>query len=275
MPTRCNEARRGNTFTIFGANGFVGSNLSQFLEEQGYTVNRVPRDGIICDYPGHIVYCIGMTADFRNRPLDTVEAHVSKLKKVIEENSFNSFTFLSSTRLYNGKSSKEFEPLTVSPENMNDLYNISKICGESLTLNHGYNVPSRVIRLSNVVGPNEGQRDTFLGQIIRASRTGVLKLQDHIQFEKDYIYIDDVVKFIYGVVTRELSGIFNCSSGKNISHKTWITELEKFYEFELVQNDQAQLRKSINIYNSRTDYKLKNFVDPLSKITHIINGENT
>jgi len=274
MPTRCTQASRSNTFTIFGANGFVGSNLSKFLEEQGCIVNRVPRDGVICDNPGHIIYCIGMTADFRNRPFDTVEAHVSKLKKVVEQNSFNSLTYLSSTRLYNAGSSKESEPLTVSPEKIDDLYNISKICGENLTLNHGYNVPSRVIRLSNVVGPNEGQRDTFLGQIIRASRTGVLKLQDHIQYEKDYIYINDVVRFIYEVVTRDLHGIFNCSSGKNISHNTWITELEKFYEFELIQNDEAQLRKSINIYNSRTDYKLKNFVNPLSKITQIINGEN-
>jgi len=34
--------------------------------------------------PGHVIYCIGLTADFRQKPFETIEAHVSKLAEVAQ-----------------------------------------------------------------------------------------------------------------------------------------------------------------------------------------------
>jgi len=49
---------------------------------------------------GHIIYCIGITADFRRRPHDTITAHVTKLQEVLTRTSFESLVYLSSTRVY-------------------------------------------------------------------------------------------------------------------------------------------------------------------------------
>ncbi len=49
---------------------------------------------------GHAFYCIGLTADFRSRPFETIEAHCGLLKEVLSGSRFSSFVYLSSTRVY-------------------------------------------------------------------------------------------------------------------------------------------------------------------------------
>ena len=67
--------------TVLGAGGFIGGALVARLIAEGRPVDPVTRD----DLPallsarrpaGDVIYCIGLTADFRTRPLDTAEAHV-------------------------------------------------------------------------------------------------------------------------------------------------------------------------------------------------------
>ena len=49
---------------------------------------------------GHVIDCIGLTGDFRVRPLDTAEAHVGLVARCLAELQFDSFLLLSSTRVY-------------------------------------------------------------------------------------------------------------------------------------------------------------------------------
>ncbi len=71
--------------TVFGANGFVGRALVQHLEEQGYPVRAVTRgDASWRDTDlGHAFYTVGLTADFRSRPFETIDAHVSLLTRIL------------------------------------------------------------------------------------------------------------------------------------------------------------------------------------------------
>src|ERR1041384_6411865 len=66
--------------TVLGASGFIGSHLLARLRKlklqcQGVGRNNPLPDGNL----GNAVYCIGVTADFRSRLFDTVDAHVCKL----------------------------------------------------------------------------------------------------------------------------------------------------------------------------------------------------
>ena len=64
---------------IIGGAGFIGRHLKQRLEELKIDYFN-PARGETLDRPlGDVVYCIGLTADFRSRPCDTIDAHVCAL----------------------------------------------------------------------------------------------------------------------------------------------------------------------------------------------------
>src|ERR1043166_5646069 len=103
--SRSREGPRTNLmFTIFGAGGWIGSALARRLTSSGQEVRAVFRD----NWPpgdealGHVIYAIGLTADFRERPLATAQAHVGTLTRALEFSRFKSFLYLSSTRVYQG-----------------------------------------------------------------------------------------------------------------------------------------------------------------------------
>src|SRR6476659_903845 len=90
-------------FTVLGAGGLIGSRLATSLARAGHEVFAPPRDHELNGEPlGHVIYAIGVTADFRTRPFDTVAAHVCQLQKVLSEGHFDSLLYLSSTRVYQG-----------------------------------------------------------------------------------------------------------------------------------------------------------------------------
>ena len=89
-------------FTIFGSRGFIGSNLLQKLKHSNvecYTPD-IHNNEILKENLGHVIYAIGLTADFRERQFDTVEAHVCLLHDLLKNATFDSFLYLSSTRVY-------------------------------------------------------------------------------------------------------------------------------------------------------------------------------
>jgi len=80
-----------NRCTVLGGQGFIGRHLTRYLRGLGYEV-WVPDREALDDYLkmpettlGEVFYCIGLTADFRARPFDTVRAHVSLLADVLEQ----------------------------------------------------------------------------------------------------------------------------------------------------------------------------------------------
>lgn len=207
-------------FTILGANGFIGKHLVKHLRDQGYRCDTPERgDERIFHNPlGHIVYAIGLTADFRVRPLETVEAHVCLLRRLLEEGNFDSLTYLSSTRVYaDSDNTDENADLKVNPSNLGDLYNLSKLMGESLCL-HGGKTNTKVVRLSNIIG-KRSDTDFFIDQLIEEG-----KAQGHIEFQttlssaKDYLYIDDAVSLISLIALSPHNGIFNVASGEEIQN---------------------------------------------------------
>ena len=242
--------------TILGASGFIGSQLARKLAAGGADYRAIGRnDPIPNENLGHVIYCIGVTADFRKRPLDTVDAHVCALIELIRGHQFESLLYLSSTRVYAGDdSSNEEKPLHVSPRNAPDLYNISKVMGESIVLNCAPN--ARVARLSNVYGP-DFDSDNFLPSIVRDAVSGEkLVLHTAPESAKDYISVDDVVNALIQIATRGRERIYNVASGVNVSHRELAERLRALTgcEIEFVANAPVARFPPIDIERLRSEF---------------------
>ena len=73
-------------YTIFGSTGRIGSYLKKKLISDGNSVFSPSRKDYYLAHKnlGHVIYCSGVTSDFRYRSFDIIESHVSLL-------SFSSF----------------------------------------------------------------------------------------------------------------------------------------------------------------------------------------
>jgi nucleoside-diphosphate-sugar epimerase len=211
--------------SVFGGQGFIGGRLVAHFHRSGHDV-LVPkraetRNGAAKGGYGVAIWAAGLTADFRERPFDTVEAHVAAMLPVLREAQFDSFLYLSSTRIYQrAQQTDESAALNVEPGDPSDLYNLSKLMGEALCLSTK-DPRVRVARLSNVVGPGEWQRNTFVGDLCREAESGHVVLRTSPETVKDYIWIDDVVELLDLIAMSGTQRIYNVASGRQTSHAAW------------------------------------------------------
>jgi nucleoside-diphosphate-sugar epimerase len=210
------------TFTIFGSTGFIGSHLVRALRSRGVECVAPARDEDVFALRhglGHVVYAIGVTADFRTRSIDTVRAHVSRLADVLEHAEFETFTYLSSTRLYSGAAAAvEETTFEIDPRSMSDLYNLSKLMGESLVLARA-GERARIARLSNVYGA-DWTSENFLMSLIRDAVTkGSVVIRTSPDSSKDYVAVDDVVSLLISIAARGKHTIYNVASGQPLINR--------------------------------------------------------
>jgi nucleoside-diphosphate-sugar epimerase len=215
-------------FTILGGQGFIGSRLASWLHQRGHEV-FVPlrEERLVGRQLGSVVYSIGVTSDFRRRPLDTVAAHVCGLNEVLRNCEFDMLTYLSSTRVYQGLQGivDEDSRLTVNPQREDELYNISKLAGESLALSSG--LPARVVRIANVYGSDDTSGN-FLASIIReAITTGSVTIESSPESAKDYVALEDVVQQIEQITLGGKHRLYNLASGENVTHRALAHALSK------------------------------------------------
>jgi len=227
-------------FTVLGANGFIGSNIVKYLKEQEIECHtpEIRKEDISNHSLGHVIYAIGLTSDFRTRPFDTVNAHVCTLQKILQEINFDSFLYLSSTRVYAGSNSAcEEDNLTVNPLSINEIYNISKIMGESLCLaSEKSNI--RIARLSNVIG-DEYLSGSFLDSVLRdILEKQKVVLRTTLDSEKDYISINDVIEILPEITMRGKEKIYNVANGKNTKVNEILKAISRVTKFDIeVSND--------------------------------------
>lgn len=216
-------------FTVLGAGGFIGGALAASLRKNGAEVFAPTRgDASVFSRPlGHVIYSIGLTADFRQRPYDTAHAHVSFLTDILERTNYDSITYLSSTRVYaGGTDCSPGARLGVNPADPSDLYNVTKIAGESLCLNAAEG-KGRVVRLSNVVGVAATASENFIDGIVAEALAGRIVMGSAPESSKDYVNLSDVVELLPKIAGTGERAIYNLASGKNLRNDTWTDRLRE------------------------------------------------
>lgn len=209
----------GLRFTVLGGRGFIGAALVAHLRGQGAECRAPVRAEPLSGPLGHVLYCIGVTADFRSRPLDTVRAHVCRLADVLECGRFDSLLYLSSARVYRGADRGDEEaPIRVRPEEPDDLYDLSKLQGEALCHSTG-RAEVRVARLANVFG-DDPSSDNFLPAVLREAATGLVVLRTSLDSAKEYVAVDDVVRALPALAVGGRERTYNVTSGEPVSNRT-------------------------------------------------------
>jgi nucleoside-diphosphate-sugar epimerase len=208
--------------SVFGHRGFIGSHLLRRARDAGCNVRTFERGEIPDGRLGHVLYAIGLTADFRQRPRETAEAHVCYLNRILAQCRFESFCYLSSTRVYARREGtspvEEHEALYVRPADPSDLYNLSKLMGESL-LQAGDREHLTIFRLSNVFGEGMG-KDCFLGSLLAEAREHkTVLLRQAPQSGKDYVSVDDVAEILLASISKPVRGVYNLASGRTTTHQ--------------------------------------------------------
>jgi nucleoside-diphosphate-sugar epimerase len=207
-------------FTVFGANGFIGAHVVGRLRQAGHRVREAGRG----QFPpsraqlGHVIYAIGLTADFRKKPYETVDAHVSVFRDVITRYRWSSILYLSSTRIYGlSKQTHEDSSIVAHPTEPDAFYDITKLAGEAVCLSER-NPCARVARLSNVVGPGDSATNFLPSLVHDARRHRRILFQTAPGSQKDYIDVADVVRLLEQIALRGDQRVYNVATGRNTSN---------------------------------------------------------
>ena len=240
-------------FTVIGGAGFIGSALVLHLEEEGHACRPTVRgERLEGESLGHVVYCAGLTGDWRERPYDAVDAHVSTLAGIAHSCTFDSLLYLSSTRVYDrhpGPLANEDDCLVVGPE---DLYGLSKATGEALALA----VDGLVVRLSNVYGPRmEGH--AFLAELLAdAVERGRVTLESSLDSSRDFVSVADVVPLLARIALCGAERVYNLAAGSAVTNRELSAALAELTGCDVAVAADAErvVRPAIDITRARTEF---------------------
>lgn len=217
-------------FTVFGSTGFIGRHLVEALRQNGHNVRAIGRniDFSAKQHLGYVIYAAGATGGSAISQAAMLDVHASLPEKIINHFDFNSFVYLSSTRVYgleaDALSTDENSRLSCSPT-ASDWFALTKLCGESLCLNAKKPGVS-VARLANIYGKDQ-HPSTFLSAIRRdCIERGGATINEAPQSCKDYLSIHDTVRYLSSLATSGVEGIYNVASGSNITHASIAATLE-------------------------------------------------
>jgi len=260
-------------FTVFGSKGFIGSAFCNYLKSQNieYSTPDIKNKKIPTENLGHVIYAVGVL-DSKQYPIKTVDSHVFLLNKLLNETDFDSFLYISSTRIYyNASSTDENSLLLVNPSNFDNVYNISKIMGEVIcNISKKQNV--RIIRLSNVVGNNFYSNLSLPSMIRDAIKFKKIILQTSLDSEKDFVHIDDVVDIIQKIAVYGKNTVYNVANGKNLTNEKIVEKIQEITkcELEIIKNATTYsfLPISIKRIQKEFNFKSKPVLNKFEKIIH-------
>ncbi len=253
-------------FTVFGGQGFIGSEFVSQLEMRGEEVFVPKREDpdIYEKGLGTIIYCAGY-GDCEKDPFNVLNANVVLLSNILQRANFEKLIYVSSTRIYmNNISSNPDSDVSIIYEDSRRLFNLTKLTAEEICIKSKKDC--LIIRPSNVFGLALNS-PLFLPSITRnAINNGYIDMYVTEDYAKDYVYVGDVVKSTLQILDskKDKPKIVNVASGVNTTAKeiadilknktgcdvnwhntekndkeqfpiTDITELKKYIDFEPIQ----------------------------------------
>jgi nucleoside-diphosphate-sugar epimerase len=219
---------------LTGATGFIGSELSNALEQAGYTLIRAGRtNGVDLTDPDSVnalpdvdvvVHLAALTTQSYDRPSDVLRTNLLSTQYLIDRyaGKIQRFVLASTSETYASTVSlfdwpvptNETVPLSIEDvTNPRWSYAASKIANElQVTAAHKQlGMAYTIIRYHNTYGP--GQQDQFIPDFIQRARAGNLLLNGW-DSTRSFMYIDDVVAATVKIIQepRCINEIINVGS---------------------------------------------------------------
>lgn len=214
-----------NKLTVFGGNGFIGSRIMELSTEHGYEAVRGDWKNLsFTEDMGDIVYCLGV-GDC-GKPYDVINSHLNILQEILIHATFRRITYVSSTRVYMaGNNASENSAVKVIDKDDRKLFNLVKLTAEAMLEKSSCDY--RIVRPSNVFGTALNS-PLFLPSIIRdAIQKNEVNMFVPHEYEKDYVYVDDVASMILKITKNSKKHKYNIASGENTSAIEIATILQK------------------------------------------------
>ena len=215
---------------ITGGTGYIGKKLVQQLRKKNSNVYSIGIEDLnLLNYGDTLNFLkennikkiihLGWSMSNENSAIyDNIEA-MSNLIKSCEEVQIEKFIFASTNNVYGTKIKKVpfLEEDRLSPD-INNKYGISKYIGEKLAM---YTLEKKccIIRIADVYGPGQNHGNLIKAIISNVENKENIKLYGKGERERDYIYIDDVIRGIEFIYDNNLSGIYNLGTGEGTSVK--------------------------------------------------------
>ena len=217
-----------DSYTVFGATGFIGQHLAAALRSSGLPVwcpGRSELHSLAKKDLGHVFYSLGGD-NWAEDPFGAIDAHLTHLRRLLECCDFQSLMYISSTRLYLGASGgREDCPLILDYKDPGRFHNALKLAGETLCL-ASERPEVRIVRLSNVIGFAPRGISLIPILIKDAILTGEMKLWTAPDSAKDYIAIEDVVDILPRISQSGQYRLYNVASGENIKTASIVARIE-------------------------------------------------
>lgn len=178
----------GKLFLVTGEKGFIGRNLTSYMDEQGisYTTS---------DWKDtHSIIHLSAFTNARESILNPQECFSKNVK--------GTFDILLQTTKWKIPKIVFTSPIGVS--NPQSPYLASKVAGEAYcsAFNHSYNINTHIARLSNVYGPCSEFKDSIIVKFIKcAIKKEIFYIHGNGTQTRDFIYVGDVVKSLFNITT--------------------------------------------------------------------------
>lgn len=212
------SAAGGGTFTVVGAEGYLGAALCQRLGAAGARVIAIDRLTPDTELVGHVIWAAGVTHGAARRASATMRAHVGDLVAALDRHGFSSLLYLSSIGIYRDVPvGREEDAVSVKPADPADVYAISKLAGEALCLQHP-DPAVRVARLATVIGGSLRRSGLVQDVVRQAVSTGRACFEEAPESQRDYIGVDRAVDLMIGIALRGRERIYNVASGRPRTH---------------------------------------------------------
>lgn len=206
---------------VTGASGFLGSALVAHCRREGVSVLGVSRR----QFPGML-----QVANYEDAPAGDVLVHLAEINDrslaqvngvayeeqalktliALQRKGFSKIVYASSAVLYGDQSRT---PRRVGdPVFAVDAYTRIKLASEKLVLEWG----GVAARLVNLYGPGMSEGNVLNSILKQIGTEGPICVRDASPV-RDFLWIDDAVKALSAMATRESSGVFNVGSGVGYS----------------------------------------------------------
>lgn len=262
------------TFTVIGGTGFIGGAVIAHLQSAGHEI-FVPQRNDLRLYTralGHVIYAAGVTADFRQRPFDTLQAHIGVLSDLLENAHFSSLLYLSSARVYrHAQVADEDVAIPLRSADPEDFYDLTKLTGEALCYASGRE-HVRIARLSNVIGQDFSSSNFVFDLIRSACSEQHIILRSAPESAKDYILVGDVARTLVDIALHGRNACYNLASGSNTKHAEVLAAIqgETGATLEVAENAPCLVSPPINIDRIKTEFGFaaQNVLSTIPKLIH-------